>query len=313
MARKTRFEKGYAAPEPRYKTPEDLPHDIIEKIIFNLHHPYDHLSFLKTCSTVCRAYTPRIYRLLCIDQGFGRSEKDEKSISWGGLFHLVLGHADTCKEVYCKQFGKPGHGKITIDRLLKHPKEGFPPLTTKRKLHVHLKNLVNTDLKSLLDTPFLSTPINFTLLNTIYKGLEDTSYLVTFWGAEIRKTKGSLGSHPLLGWAFASHPPVIALNLQLYMTNYGSSASVEMKNETGLTVFDVILGIHRCLKNNLPRKIREGYPKNLQTRLTWYDHLRLADEPQKSRLIIPIEEVDLIKSTDGKEFTLKISLRRIDY
>ncbi|WVQ68491.1 uncharacterized protein L199_006699 [Kwoniella botswanensis] len=275
----------------KYKTLQDLPHEVIEKIMFNLSSPYDHLSFLKTCSTVYRSYTPRIYRMLCINQGFSRPEKDNKYQS----------------------FGKAGNGVISLDRMLGHPKDGFPGVKAIRKLHIHSKNLIKSDLKTILDTPFLSMPINSQILDTIYRGMEDTTYLVTFWSTEIRKLKGSLRNHPALGWAFACQPPITTLTLQLYMTNDGTAATIQVENEMGITVFDVIHGIHKCLNNNLPRIISERYPKHLQTRLTWFDYLNLGDKPQKSRVIFPIEKVDLIRSNDGGELILKISLRRIDY
>ncbi|WWC93351.1 hypothetical protein V866_000185 [Kwoniella sp. B9012] len=312
MARKAKS-KNRQIGKTKYKTLQDLPYEVIEKIIFNLSNPYEHLSFLKTCSTVFRSYTPRIYRILCINQGFSRSEKDNKLISWCGLFHLVLGHADTCEEAYCKQFGKSGNGVISVDRMIAHPKDRFPGLTAARKLHIHLRNLIKSDLKTIIDTPFLSMPINSQILDTIYRGMEDTTYLVTFWSTEIRKLKGSLGHHPALGWAFACQPPTTTITLKMYMTNDGAAATIQVENEMGITVFDVIHGIHKCLNNNLPRTIRERYPKHLQTRLTWFDHLKLSDKPQKSRVIFPIEKVDLIRSNDGGELILKISLRRIDY
>ncbi|OCF57681.1 hypothetical protein L486_05144 [Kwoniella mangroviensis CBS 10435] len=305
MARKAKT-KNQQIRKPNYKTLQDLPYEVIERIIFNLSNPYDHLTFLKTCSTVYRSYSPRIYRMLCINQGFSRSEKDNKLISWCGLFHLVLGHADTCKEVYC-------NGVISVDRMIGHPKDGFPGLRAPRKLHIHLKDLTKSDLKSILDTPSLSMPINSQILDTIYRGLEDTTYLITFWSTEIRKLNGSLGSHPALGWAFACQPPTTTITLKMYMTNDRTAATIQVENEMGITVFDVIRGIHRCLNNNLPRTIRERYPKHLQKRLTWFDHIKLAERPQKSRVIFPIEKVDLIRSTDGGELILKISLRRIDY
>ncbi|WRT68632.1 uncharacterized protein IL334_005610 [Kwoniella shivajii] len=307
-------------------TPENLPHEIIENIIFLLDHPYDHLSFMRNCSTVFRAYTAKTYRLLCINQGFSRSEKDKKVISWDRLFHSVLGHSDTCKEAYCNQFGGAGVNVISsIEKMIKHPKEYFPRYDEDRKLHIHIRELVEQDLKHILVTPFLSIPLSSPFLDKVYHGTESTNYLITFWGEEIRRNKWSLGSHPKLGWAFACLPPIQKLVVQLILSDPDSGitsnpstpnsykASLEVENGTGVTVFDIIMGIHSCLKHNLPRRWRDGYPKHLGNTLTWYDHLKLADRTQRSRILLPIEKVCLTKSIENEELVLEIRSKKINY
>ncbi|WWC63547.1 uncharacterized protein I303_106151 [Kwoniella dejecticola CBS 10117] len=306
----------------RFATPEDLPHEMLEKIIFQLAHPYDHLSFAKCCSTVYRAYTARTYRLLCFKQEFTRSIKDAKVISWHHLFWSVLGHADTCDKVYCRQFAIPAkNSQIDLAQLLEVGESSFPPKTTPRVLYVHLKQLAKKDLREILHTPYLSVPLGSKMLDYLCKGLEDTRSLITFWKDEIRQINGSLVSHPPLGRALRCQPPDTTLTLDLEIelvsqdtaTGAASNTCIEFENKVGITVFEVMQHLHQCLDNNLPKKLREEYPKHLQKTKTWFDHLKLADKPQKSRVVITIEKVDLTRSADGEDLVLKLYLRRTTF
>ncbi|WWC71346.1 uncharacterized protein I206_105301 [Kwoniella pini CBS 10737] len=175
--------------------------------------------------------------------------------------------------------------------------------------------MAGKDLIGILRTPYLSVPLGSQLLDNLYRGIENTKYLITFWNSEIRQIQGSLGSHFPLGWAFCCQPPIIDLNLQLNIKDTDFKACIEIKNKTGITVFDVFHYLHKCLDNNLPRKIREQYPKNIQNTLTWYDYLRLDDKSQKSRVISTIETIDFERSKDpySKEMILKLGLSRITF